>query len=111
MQSSRWWSGAHACALLQPTAYLTLNRTLRQPRAVFGYTLVRGPAQAGHYVRLGPAQAGHYVRPAYAGRYDVTDARPGGHAKWVRNPHGPATVNGERRIIGCHWATSLGRPM
>src|SRR5215510_8889422 len=37
------------------------------------------------------------------GRFDWTigparhiDAHPGGHAKWVRNPHGPATVSGER---------------
>src|SRR5437899_12764680 len=24
----------------------------------------------------------------------TNDARPGGHAKWVRSPHGPATVSG-----------------
>ena len=27
-----------------------------------------------------------------------SDAHPGGHAKWVRSPHGPATVSGERRV-------------
>ena len=26
-----------------------------------------------------------------------SDAHPGGHAKWVQNPHGLATVSGERR--------------
>src|SRR5262249_35908578 len=45
------------------------------------------------------------AEPCYTrdGRSDWTigparhiDAHPGGHAKWVRNPHGPATVSGER---------------
>jgi hypothetical protein len=26
------------------------------------------------------------------------DARPGGHAKWVKSPHGPATVSGEQTL-------------
>jgi len=26
------------------------------------------------------------------------DAHPGGHAKWVESPHGPATVSSERYV-------------
>ena len=29
---------------------------------------------------------------------DNLDVRPGGHAKWVESPHGPATVSGERTL-------------
>jgi hypothetical protein len=38
-----------------------------------------------------------YYRQRLAEAFDKarqTDARPGGHAKWVKSPRGPATVNG-----------------
>ena len=51
--------------------------------------------------------------PASAGPL-VDDAHPGGHAKWVQNPHGPATVSGERTLIlalspARHWTARSGK--
>ena len=36
---------------------------------------------------------------------------PGGQGKWVQSPHGPATVSGERRLIGFDQLATVPRPL
>ena len=53
-------------------------------------------------MRNGPADAICYSPdPSNARCRDVRDIdiHPGGHAKWVQSPHGPATVSGQLRFV------------
>ena len=65
---------------------------LRQPRCRFRYT--RSPCDAG---KAGDAARLRRTLQRGGRQFDVC---PGGHAKWVQIPHGPATVSGERHLIG-----------